>query len=219
MKLFGYDIRLAAICINAIPVLLVSVIISLCLWFFPVWSIKVFSLIGNGIIIVITILTAIAVFQMSTGIMLPAFYTMSVADSQTGLTPFEDGLLICCKLGAALSGAFPMMKWLTKTLEKPLSKLGSRFGLDNTSTSGLLMCSANYIPVLDTIHAMKPRGKLINFAFAISGMAILGDFIGFVASVEPTMITPMIVGKAVGAFTAVVLAYRLSDSLLEKINS
>ena len=66
-----------------------------------------FNKFGTGVTVVITVLTAIAVFQQITGIMFPVFDVMSTVDPDLGMTPLNNGLLVCGQIGIVLIGASP----------------------------------------------------------------------------------------------------------------
>lgn len=57
---------------------------------------------------------------------------------------------------------------------------------------------------------MDKRGKVICSAFAVSGAFSFGGQMGFVASVESSMIVPVMVGKLIAGISGIVLAYFLT---------
>ena len=128
MGMTEFKLPLGTILINLVPVIIVAALIVLGLWFAPAAMIRGFNVFGTGVTIVITIFTAIAVFQQITGIMFPVLDVMSIKDEVTGLSPLDSGLLTCGQIGIVLIGAFPMVKWITKTFGGVLSKIGSALG-------------------------------------------------------------------------------------------
>ena len=66
--------------------------------------IRGFNRFGIGVTVVITALTAIAVFEQITGIMFPLFDQMATSDASTGLTPLDSGLLTCGQSGILQTG-------------------------------------------------------------------------------------------------------------------
>ena len=77
---------------------------------------------GNLITQLVTIFFVIAVFEYETLIKFPLFYLM-VEPNKEGIVPLESGLLTCGQIAIVLIGAFPMVKWLEKALQRPLQKL------------------------------------------------------------------------------------------------
>lgn len=219
MALTPYPMDLLAILRNLIPVILIAGLIVVGLWFAPAKMIAGFSKFGTGVTAVITVFTAIAVFQYQTGIHFPLFNLMVEAESEGGLVPLEEGLLVCGQIAVVLIGAFPMVKWITRTFGKALGKLGRAFGMDENGSAGLVATLANNIAMFNIFGDMNEKGKLLNVAFAVSASFVFGDHLGFTAGVNQDMIFPMILGKLVAGITALLLCAWLSPKLLEKIHA
>ena len=213
-----YSMGIGEIAINLVPVIVIAALIVAGLWFAPAKMIAGFNVFGAGVTIVITALTAIAVFQQITGIMLPAFSVMSVDDG-SGLSPLNQGLLVCGQIGIVLIGAFPMVKWITKTFGGALEKVGKALGINETSSAGMVANLANNIAMFNIMGDMDPKGKLLNVAFSVSAAFVIGDHLGFTAGVDQTMVTPVIIGKLVGGITAILVANILAPKLLAKIDA
>jgi ethanolamine transporter len=213
-----YSMSIGEIAINLVPVIVIAALIVAGLWFAPAKMIAGFNVFGAGVTIVITALTAIAVFQQITGIMLPAFSVMSVDDG-SGLSPLNQGLLVCGQIGIVLIGAFPMVKWITKTFGGALEKVGKALGINETSSAGMVANLANNIAMFNIMGDMDPKGKLLNVAFSVSAAFVIGDHLGFTAGVDQTMVTPVMIGKLVGGITAILVANILAPKLLAKIEA
>ncbi|MBQ8143551.1 MAG: ethanolamine utilization protein EutH [Butyricicoccus sp.] len=213
-----YSMGIGEIVINLVPVIVIAALIVAGLWFAPSKMIAGFNVFGAGVTIVITALTAIAVFQQITGIMLPAFSVMSVDDG-SGLSPLNQGLLVCGQIGIVLIGAFPMVKWITKTFGGALEKVGKALGINETSSAGMVANLANNIAMFNIMGDMDPKGKLLNVAFSISAAFVIGDHLGFTAGVDQSMVTPVMIGKLVGGITAILVANILAPKLLAKIDA
>ena len=96
-----YHLNFITIIQNLIPVIIIAALIVLGLWFVPGPMINGFNKFGTGVTIVITALTAIAVFEQITGIMFPVFHIMveNPADGSRGL---DSGLLTCGQIAIVL---------------------------------------------------------------------------------------------------------------------
>ena len=217
MAMTPYPMDLLAIFRNLIPVILIAALIVLGLWFAPAKMIAGFNHFGAGVTAVITVFTAIAVFQYQTGIHFPLFNLMVEAESEGGLMPLEEGLLVCGQIAVVLIGAFPMVKWITKTFGKALGKLGKALGMNESGSAGLVATLANNIAMFNSFGEMNEKGKLLNVAFAVGASFVFGDHLGFTAGVNQDMIFPMIIGKVVAGVTALILCSWLSPKLLSKI--
>lgn len=218
MNLTPYKIGIGTIITNLLPVIIIAGLIVAGLWFVPDKMIRGFNKFGVIVTAVITALTAIAVFEYQTKIKFPLFHIMVEPDAQ-GVIPLESGLLVCGQIGIVLIGAFPMVKWITKTFGNSLQKAGKSFGMDEKGCAGMIASLANSLAMFNIMGDMNEKGKLLNVAFAVSASFAFGDHLGFVAGVNADMIFPVILGKLVAGVTALVLADFLSPKLLEKIRS
>ena len=213
-----YHLSIITIIQNLIPVIIIAALIVIGLWFAPGPMIKGFNVFGAGVTIVITALTAIAVFEQITGIMFPVFHIMveNPADGSRGL---DSGLLVCGQIAIVLIGAFPMVEWITRTFGKALEKIGAALGMNEQGSAGMVANLANNIAMFNIMGEMNPKGKLLNVAFAVSAAFVFGDHLGFTAGNNADMIFPVIVGKLVAGVTAIIVANMLAPKLLSKIEN
>ena len=134
------------------------------------------------------------------------------------MAPVEEGFAVVADIAMVLAGAFPMMHVLTKVLKKPLMKVGSLLGINETAAAGMVACLANSVPMFGMVKDMDERGKVISIAFATSAAFVFGDHLGFTAGFNEEMIVPMIVGKLVGGIVAVAVALFLLKKYEKSIN-
>ena len=213
-----YHLSIITIIQNLIPVIIIAALIVIGLWCAPGPMIKGFNVFGTGVTIVITALTAIAVFEQITGIMFPVFHIM-VENPSDGSRGLDSGLLTCGQIAIVLIGAFPMVEWITRTFGKPLEKIGAALGMNEQGSAGMVANLANNIAMFNIMGDMNPKGKLLNVAFAVSAAFVFGDHLGFTAGNNPDMIFPVIVGKLVAGITAIIVANILAPKLLSKIEN
>lgn len=218
MNMTQYKISIGTILVNLIPVIIIAGLIVLGLWFATDKMINGFNKFGTGVTVVITILTAIAVFEYQTGIKFPLFNIMVEPDA-TGAIPLESGLLVCGQIAIVLIGAFPMVLWITRTFGKALNAIGKKLGMDEKGSAGLVATLANNIAMFNIMDQMNPKGKLLNVAFAVAAAFVFGDHLGFTAGVNSEMIFPVIVGKLVAGVTALITANILAPKLLAKVEA
>ena len=217
MNMTEYKISLLRIVQNLIPVIIVAALIVIGLWRKPDKMINGFVKFGNGVTVVITVFTAIAVFEYETKIYFPLFDIMAKPD-ENGIIPLESGLLVCGQIAVVLIGAFPMVLWITRTFGGALEKIGAKLGMNKEGSAGLVANLANNIAMFNILGDMNDKGKLLNVAFSVSAAFVFGDHLGFCAGNNPEMIFPMIVGKLTAGITALILANALAPKLLAKIN-
>lgn len=218
MNMTPYKMSILTIIQNLIPVIVIAALIILGLWFLPAKMINGFNHFGNAVTIIITVFTAIAVFEYQTGIKFPLLDIM-VEKNADGVIPLESGLLVCGQIAIVLIGAFPMVRWITKTFGKALDSIGGKLGMNESGSAGLVANLANNIAMFNIMGDMNPKGKLLNVAFAVSAAFVFGDHLGFTAGVNKDMIFPVIVGKLVAGITALILANILAPKLLSKIEA
>jgi len=216
MNMTPYKISIVRVLQNLIPVIIVAGLIVAGLWFVPAKMINGFNVFGNGVTIVITFFTAIAVFEYQTGIKFPLMNIMVEPDAD-GVIPLESGLLVCGQIAITLIGAFPMVLWIQRTFKGPLSAVGKALGMNDQATTGMIANLANNIAMFNILGDMDPKGKLLNCAFAVSAAFVFGDHLGFTAGANKEMIFPMIVGKLAAGITAIIVANILSPVLLKKV--
>lgn len=184
---------------NLIPIVLIAALISLGLWKAERAMIRGFTLFGKGVTALITVGLVAAIAESLTGITLIP-----------GMAPISEGFETVGAIAIVLAGAFPLMFALTRLLERPLMKLGTVLGINDTAAAGLVTSLANSIATFGMVKDMDKRGKIVNIAFAVSAAFVLGDHMGFTAGFAPEMLVPMILGKLAGGISAVAVALLLT---------
>jgi len=187
---------------NLIPIVLIALLIALGLWRIPNGMVKGFMVFGKGVIIVITVGLAAAIWEELTGIVLIP-----------GLAPLSEGFATVGAVAIVLAGAFPLVYVITKVFQKPLLKLGHLLGMNDVAAAGLVATLANDIPMFGMLKDMDERGKIINVAFAVPAAFVFGDHLGFTAGFNAELIFPMVVGKLVGGVAAVMAAMVLTRGM------
>ena len=184
---------------NLIPIVLLAALIAVGLWKAEKWMIKGFGWFGKGVVAVITVGLAAAIVESLTGF-----------EVIPGMAPIEEGFQTVGAIAIVLAGAFPLVYAVTKLLRKPLLKLGSLLGINDTAAAGLVASLANSIATFGMVKEMDNRGKVVNIAFAVSAAFVFGDHLGFTAGFAPEMLPGVIVGKLVGGVSAVAVALWLT---------
>ena len=181
--------------VNLLPALLISVIIVIGLLKFPKITIKIFSVFGKIISIMITCGLALGIFQTLTGKVILKNTAPLMESAATVFT-------ICI----TLAGTFPLIAIISKILKKPLSALGRKMELDDTSVVGLIATLANSIATMESADKMNRKGRVLNLAFAVSAAFVFGDHLAFTLSYNGKYIIPVIIGKLVAGITALLVA-------------
>ncbi len=216
MNLTPYKISMAAILVNLIPVIIVAALVAVGLIIKPKEVMNGFCVLGKWIQALLTIAIVLAAVQSVTGLRLPLFYLMVEPAVEGGTSPLTDSIIIVGTIGLVLSGAFPMVLWITRTFQKPIQNMAKKLGMDEAGGAALIATLASYFPALDLIKDMNQKSRLLVLAFSISATFVLGDHLGFTAGVDQQMVLPMIVSKMVAGVTALLLANILAPKLLKK---
>ncbi|SDJ50267.1 ethanolamine transporter [Salimicrobium halophilum] len=182
--------------INLLPSLFLTVLISIGLGLFTAITIRLFAAFGKMIEVLIAI-----------GLVSITLETLLGISLIQGLAPLSEGAIIVAKITVTLAGAFPLVAFLERVLDKPFTYMRPIIKVDKTAMTGILAALAHNIPMLVTIKDMKPRGKVINSAFAVSGAFALGAHIAFVAGIEKEMVIPVLIGKLSAGMLAVGIAW------------
>lgn len=184
---------------NLVPIVIIAALIALGLWKAEKAMVKGFVVFGKGVVAVVTVGLAAAIFKALTGIAIIP-----------GMAPIEEGYATVGSIAIVLAGAFPLVSILKKLLNKPLMALGRALGINDAAATGLLASLANVIPALGLLKDMNPRGKVVNIAFAVSAAFVFGDHLGFTAGFAPEMLLSVIAGKLAGGVSAVAVALWLT---------
>ena len=184
---------------NLVPIVLFAALIALGLWRFEKAMIRGFLGFGKGVLAVITVGLAAAVFSELTGVTLIP-----------GMAPLSEGIEVVAQIGFVLAGAFPLVYGITKVFRKPLMKLGGLLGMNDIAAAGMVASLANVIPMFGMMKDMDRRGKIVNVAFAVSAAFVFGDHLGFTAGFDSSMLVPVIVAKLTGGVAAVLAALALT---------
>ncbi len=190
---------------NLMPIIIMASLLAIGLMKWPDKMISAFNLFSRIIVTIGTIGLIISIIHKLTGITLV-----------NGMESFTEGLKIVGSIAIVLSGAYPMMHVIIKVFKQPLSKLGKRIGIGEKAVAGLIVALANNIPAFILMKDMDNRGKIICSAFAVSGAFTLGGQLGFVASVDKTMIVPFVASKLTAGISAVVLVFILTKDMKEQ---
>ena len=193
----GYPLSLVGR--NLLPILLIAGLIALGLWRSEETMVRGFAAFGKGVVAVSTLGLGAAVLEALAGIVLIP-----------GMAPISEGFATVGSIAIVLAGAFPLVKLLTRFLEKPLKALGRLLGINDVAAAGLLATLANSIATFGMVRDMNPRGKVVNIAFAVSAAFVLGDHLGYAAGFAPELLPAMILGKLTGGISAAALALWLT---------
>ncbi|MBR2406180.1 MAG: ethanolamine utilization protein EutH [Clostridia bacterium] len=184
-----------ALLVNLLPLLIFAAVIAAGLLVFPEATVKVFSIVGIGIKIIITIGLALGIVKALTGWeILPALDDIKVGGD------------ICLNAAVVLSGAFPLMHVVSKLLQKPLAALGKALKINETAAMGFVSTLVTNATTFEMMNRMDKKGVMLNASFVVSAAFVFGSHLAFTMAFDTAYITPVIIAKLVSGLLAIVLA-------------
>lgn len=186
---------LGTVIYQCMPIFLLAALLLLGLIRFPGKTIGIFSRFAGAIRIAATIGLVLAAVEQLTGIPLVG-----------GLAPVEEGVQVVASIAVVMLGSLPLAELLRRALARPLRWIGRRTGLNDASTTGIIMGSITVMPAMVMIPDMDDRGKVLCGAFLVCGASALAAHLGFAAGTEPELILPLLGGKAAGALLGLAIA-------------
>lgn len=202
-----YRLSLTAIIINLIPIIIVAALVALGLILRPRQVMRIFCIFGQIMQVILTVCIMLSAVQFITGLRLPLFHVMVEPTADGGVSPLTDSLIVIGNISLVLTGAFPLVLFVSRVFQKPLKKISALLGMNEAGGAGLVATLASLFPALDLIPEMNPKGRLLVLTFSISAAFVFGDHLGFTAGVEQSMVLPMIISKLSAAIFALILAH------------
>lgn len=189
-------ISLPLLIVQSLPVIVLSLLLILGLVFIPKQMLSGFSVFAK----LIRLLSIV-------GLILGAVQYITGKTFIPNLAPIEDAMKVVSGIGVVMLGSLPMAVILRRLLSSPLKVFGEKYGLRDSSLTVLLIGFVSVTPAVTMIKDMDSRGKTINAAFIVCAASTLASHLGFTLSVEPEMMTPLLLTKLIGGAAAAVIAF------------
>lgn len=193
--------------LNLLPLLIFAVLIAVGLLLKPMICVKVFSIFGKLINIVIMIGLALGIIKFLTGF-----------EIIKGLDSLESAAMVCVNATTVMSGAFPFIYILSKIINKPMKKLGSKLKINETAALGFVSSLATSATTFDLIKDMDKKGIVMNSAFTISAAFTFAGHLAFTLAYDSAYIFPMIIGKLVAGLFALLLSILIYKRIYKNEN-
>lgn len=184
-----------AVILNLLPLIILAALVAVALIFARKICIKCFKAFGF-------FMKAVAIIGLGCAI----FTFLTKKEINPHFDSLENAALICVNACVTLSGALPFMSLVAKLLNKPLTALGSKIGINAASTVGFLGNMVTNTTSLGTMDKMDKKGVVLNAAFAVSAAFTFGGHLAFTMAFDESYVLPMIVGKLISGVCAVGLA-------------
>lgn len=180
---------------DLLPLTVFSLIIVLGLLKCPDLCVKIFSIFGQGINILITVGLAFGILKFLTGV-----------EIIKGLAPIEEGAAVCLNASCVMAGAFPLINILSRVFAKPLKALGNALHINETASTGIFSSMATSMTTFGNMKDMDQKGVVLNSAFAVSGAFVFAGHLAFTLAFNDSYVFCVIVGKLVAGVLAMVVA-------------
>lgn len=183
------------VAINLLPIIILAIMLSLGIYFKTEITIKIFTYLGRGIVVMGLI-----------GFIIQGFTSITGVNLISGLMPIDEALTTVGKIAIFLGGAYVMIdvaKWL---LHRQLEKLRLKVGLSESSIAALIGSLASAIIVFTTFEELDYKGKVICSAFSVGGAYVLGGQLGYVATEAKEVVLIYMFTKLLCGALAIVLA-------------
>ena len=126
------------------------------------------------------------------------------------LGSLDDALEIVGSIAIFMLGSLPLAELLRRCLARPFCWIGSKTGLNDASTTGIIVGTITVMPALAMVRYMDQRGKVLCGSFLVCGASAFAAHMGFAASTQPDLILPLLGGKFAGALLGLVIAMRMT---------
>lgn len=198
----GYG--LSGVLKNTLPVLVLSILLSLALVFAKDLIVRILIAFGK-------IILAIAVF----GMVVSGMEFLLDRTFIPGMSSLQE---VCTTIGQIcifIAGAFPLLAVIKRLLRRPLTNASSKLGINEVSCGDFLTTLASSLPTLAELPLMDDKGRMLNVAFATSACFVFGDHLAYAVVAAPQICASMIAAKLSAGICGLVLAIFLAPKLLK----
>lgn len=180
---------------QCLPVLAVSALLLVGLVKWPDRLMRGFSAFARVIQIVCTI-----------GLTLGAIQYMTGWNLLPGLAPIAEAMEAVSAIAIVMLGSMPLAELVRRRLQKPFAWVGRKAGLNDVSTTAILVGAVSVMPALVMMKDMDDRGKVVNAAFLVCAASALSAHLGFTVSAAPELVTPLLAAKLLGGLLGASIA-------------
>lgn len=180
---------------NCLPIFLISGALCLGLVKRPEGMTRLFQKFAG-------VIASLAIFGLTLG----AVRYMTGWEILPHMMPLEEAMEVVCSIAIVMLGSMPLAELLQRLLKTPFRWIGKHTGLNESSTTALLIGMVSVVPALAMIPRMDKRGKVVNGAFVVCAASAFAAHLGFCISTEPDMAAALLTAKLFGGALGVVIA-------------
>ena len=173
---------------NCLPVLLISLILSLGVILAPDAMMTGFQAFARIIKIIATLGLSVAAFTHPTGI--------TILSAMPSLMEAMETVSSIC---IVMLGSMPLAELIQRVMKRPFAIIRKKTGLNGVSTTALILGMVSTTPALAMIPDMDKRGKVLCSACLVSYVGLFSAHLAIAMRFQPEMIPALLAAKTVGA--------------------
>ncbi len=200
-------IGIVPLLLDLLPLVLFSGIIAFGLMKFPDVCVKIFSVFGVIIKILIAAGLVLGIF---------AFLTKLPLEEHIKMSTYMDGIEVVANASAVMTGAFPLVYLISKLLKKPLCALGKKMKINEIAATGLVSTLATSMTTFDMIQHMDKKGVVLNSAFAVSAAFTFAGHLAYTLAFRAECLPAVIVSKLIAGVLSLVVAIVIYGRIYKK---
>ena len=196
--------NLASVFWNCLPVLLISLLLSIGVITKPDTMMKGFQTFAGIIKIVVTLGLTIAAVSHLTGLtLIPA------------MPPLLEAMETVSSICIVMLGSMPLAELIQRIMKVPFARIRKKTGLNGVSTTALILGMVSTTPALAMIPDMDKRGKVLCSACLVSYVGLFSAHLAFAIRFEPDMVPSLLAAKTVGALLGGTIAMIATRNMKE----
>lgn len=125
------------------------------------------------------------------------------------MQPLGEAMAIILNIACIMTGAFPLLHLLKLALNRPLTALGRRLGINETAALGFLSTLGTSVTTFGMVDRMDRRGIVLNAAFAVPAAFTFVDHLAFTLAFRPEYAPAMAAAKLISGGCAIAIAQLL----------
>ena len=197
----GVNIKL--LIVNSIPLFILSLLLCYCTLKHTEKVMRCFAAFSKFI----TILSIAGLIGVGVQVV------MGISFLPKSIPPLSEASEVVVRIGLFLSGAYPMLWCLEKSLKKVTTPLAKILEVNEITIVGMIGALASNLLTFGDLEGMNEKGKIIGSAFGISAGFMLGGQLAFVSSMENNMVVPFLLSKIVSGILSIVIVCMIYDKI------
>ncbi len=186
---------MTAILRNSLPILLISLLLSIGMMKNPEIMMRGFQAFARLIKIIATF-----------GLTLAAIRHISGIEILKGMPTLQEAMDTVCSICIVMLGSMPLAELIQRVMKAPFAWIRKKTGLNGASTTALLLGMVSATPAIAMIPDMDKRGKTVCSAALVSCIGVFGAHLAFTMNIQPDMVSSLLIAKLLGGLLGILIA-------------